>query len=286
MSSDFFWETDAAHRFTQFGHGPHYPEAYLGRTVLGRTPWEIPAASPGDADWAAVRSAMDQHLPLRDFEFARRLGEELRYFTVSGEPRFASDGAFQGYRGVGRDTTEIALARERISSLAFTDPLTGLANRTSLAASLEQAVSRARRRNGKLAVLYVDLDGFKPINDAHGHDTGDALLIETARRLRKQLRSSDLIARHGGDEFLVVLEDIADPKPVTVVAQKLLAELGRPYALAGRELHVTASIGVSVLPDDAMDARVLMKHADMAMYAAKQAGKNTLRFYASGAGPG
>src|SRR5690349_21206512 len=227
----------------------------------------------------AVRTAMDHHRPVRNFEFARRLGEDLRYFTVSGAPRFTAGGAFQGYRGVGRDTTELAQARERMSSLAFTDALTGLANRTSLGASLEQAVSRARRRSSKIAVLYIDLDGFKQVNDAHGHDTGDALLVETARRLRKHLRASDLIARQGGDEFLVVLEDLQDLRPVETVAKKLLAELGRPYALAGHELGVTASIGISVLPDDAADARTLLKHADTAMYAAKQAGKNTLAFY-------
>src|SRR4051794_2422654 len=286
LSSDFFWETDAAHRFTQFVHGQNYPEAHLGRAVVGRAPWDIPSAYPEQTDWAAVRQAMDQHRPVRDFEFERRLGEDLRYFTVSGEPRFTASGAFEGYRGVGRDTTELALARERMSSLAFTDPLTGLANRTSLGASLEQAVNRARRRSSsKIAVLYIDLDGFKQVNDVHGHDTGDALLVETAQRLRKHLRSSDLIARHGGDEFLVVLEDLQDLRPVEIVAKKLLAELGRPYALAGQELGVTASIGISVLPDDAVDARTLLKHADTAMYAAKQAGKNTMSFYNAGNNP-
>ena len=283
LSSDFFWETDEAHRFTQFVHGPNYPEAYLGRAMLGKRPWDIPSEYPDDAGWAAVRGAMDEHLPLRDFEFARRLGDELRYFTVSGEPRFTASGAFDGYRGVGRDSTEMARARERISSLAFTDPLTGLANRTSLAASLEHAVNRARRRASKIALLFIDLDGFKQVNDLHGHDAGDALLAEAARRLRRQLRASDLVARHGGDEFLVMLEDMQDPRTVEIVAKKLLAELGRPYALAGEELDVTGSIGISVLPDDAVDARALLKHADTAMYAAKQAGKNTFRFYSAAA---
>src|SRR5712671_6922587 len=225
---------------------------------------------------------MDQHLPFRDFEFARALRDMTRYFSVSGEPRFAADGSFLGYQGVGRDITEIALARERISSLAYSDPLTGLANRTSLGPSLEQSVQRARRRNGKLALVFIDLDGFKQINDAHGHDAGDALLIEMATRLRQHLRASDLTARLGGDEFLVVLEDIQDLGPVDTVARKLLAEVMRPYPLDGIELQVTASIGISVLPDDAVDAATLMKHADTAMYAAKQAGKNTVRFYSSG----
>jgi diguanylate cyclase (GGDEF)-like protein/PAS domain S-box-containing protein len=281
LSSDFFWETDEAHRFTQLVHGPNYPDSYMGRgAVLGKTSWDIPAVSPDEAGWAQLRSTVDRRLPVRDFEFARRIPDgTVRYFSVSGEPRYAEDGRFLGYRGVGRDITEIALARERISSLAYSDPLTGLANRTSLGPSLEQAVQRARRRNSKLAVVFIDLDGFKQVNDIHGHDAGDALLIEVAARLRKHLRSSDLIARLGGDEFLVVLEDIQDLVPVEAVSRKLLAELARPFALATGEVQVTASIGVSALPDDAMDGAALMKHADTAMYQAKQAGKNTLQFY-------
>jgi len=285
LSSDFFWETDDAHRFTQLVHGPHYPEAYMGRSaVLGKTSWELPAESPDEAGWAALRATVDQRLPVRDFEFARRMADgTVRYFSVSGEARYAADSRFLGYRGVGRDITEIALARERISSLAYSDPLTGLANRTSLGPALEQAVQRSRRRNSKLAVVFLDLDGFKEVNDLHGHDAGDALLIEVAARLRKHLRASDLIARLGGDEFLVVLEELQDLGPVETVSRKLLAEMDRAFVLAAGEVRVTASIGISVLPDDAVDASALMKHADTAMYMAKQAGKNTLRFYSAGA---
>jgi diguanylate cyclase (GGDEF)-like protein len=187
---------------------------------------------------------------------------------------------------VGRDVTEIALARERIASLAYSDPLTGLANRTSLLPALDQAVQRARRKNSRIALVFLDLDGFKEINDLYGHDAGDALLIELAGRLRDNLRSSDLIARLGGDEFLVVLEEVQDPAPVETVANKLLAETVLPYSLPGQGTNapasVTASIGISIFPDDAADAGALMKHADMAMYAAKQAGKNCVRFYSSG----
>ena len=128
-------------------------------------------------------------------------------------------------------------------------------------------------------VVFLDLDGFKQINDAFGHDAGDALLVEVGARLRRHLRSGDLVARLGGDEFLVVLEDVQDLAPVEAVAKKLLAEIVHPYRLAGREANVTASIGLSVFPDDAADAAALMKHADTAMYAAKQKGKNTYSFY-------
>jgi len=283
MSSDFFWETDEAHRFTQLVHGPNYLPVEMGRGVIGKATWELPCESPDEAGWTAHRAQLDEHVAFRDFEFARRMPDGIvRYLSISGDPRFSPEGAFTGYRGVGRDITEIALARERIASLAYSDPLTGLANRTSLLPALEQAVQRARRKNAKLAVVFLDLDGFKQINDVYGHDAGDALLIELAARLRDNLRASDLVARLGGDEFLVVLEEVQDAGPVETVANKLLLETVRPYALPGAQASVTASIGISIFPDDAADASALMKHADIAMYAAKQAGKNTCRSYSSG----
>jgi diguanylate cyclase (GGDEF)-like protein/PAS domain S-box-containing protein len=283
MSTDFYWETDESHRFTQLVHGPNYLPAEMGRGVFGKAAWELPYESPDESGWAAHRARLEEHVPFRDFEFARRMPDGLvRYLSISGDPRFSPEGAFIGYRGVGRDITEIALARERIASLAYSDPLTGLANRTSLMPALDQAVQRARRKNSKLAVVFLDLDGFKEINDVYGHDAGDALLIELAGRLRDNLRSSDMIARLGGDEFLVVLEEVQDPAPVETVAKKLLVETVRPYSLPGAQASVTASIGISMFPDDAADATALMKHADMAMYAAKQAGKNCCRFYSSG----
>ena len=191
---------------------------------------------PDEAGWAAHRDALDQHKPFRDFEFARRMPDGVvRVLSISGDPRFGPQGAFVGYRGVGRDVTEIALARERIASLAYSDPLTGLANRTSLLPALDQAVQRARRKGSRLAVVFLDLDGFKEINDLYGHDAGDALLIELAGRLRDNLRSSDLIARLGGDEFLVVLEDVQDSAPVETVAKKLLVETVRPYSRPGAQ---------------------------------------------------
>jgi diguanylate cyclase (GGDEF)-like protein/PAS domain S-box-containing protein len=282
MSSDFFWETDVQHRFIDLVQGA----GYAGKMdqVRGKTPWELPSSHPDAAGWSAIRATMDAHAPFRDFEFGRpRADGTLRYFSVSGEPHFAADGSFVGYRGVGRDITDIALARERIASLAYHDALTGLDNRISLGPALEKAVERTRRRGSKIAGLFLDLDGFKQINDLHGHDAGDRLLIEAARRLRTSLRASDPVARLGGDEFFVVLEDVHDAAPVERVAQKLLSALEQPYDIGvGKEVRVSASIGVSMFPDDAGDAGTLMKHADMAMYGAKQAGKNAYRFFISG----
>jgi diguanylate cyclase (GGDEF)-like protein/PAS domain S-box-containing protein len=284
MSSDFFWETDAQHRISSIVHGPSYAAAQVGRGAIGQTPWGIPSARPDQAGWAAHKATLDNQLPFRDFEFARTMPDGgTRYFMVSGQPQFSKDGSFLGYRGVGRDVTEIARARERIASLAYSDALTGLANRTSLTPALEQAIERARRHSSRLAGVFIDLDGFKQINDVHGHAAGDAFLIEVGRRLRRSLRASDLVARLGGDEFFVVLEEMQDKAAVERILAKLVAELLRPYDLhGGAKARVSASLGVSFYPDDAADPTTLMEHADKAMYTAKQAGKNAYCLYSGG----
>jgi diguanylate cyclase (GGDEF)-like protein/PAS domain S-box-containing protein len=271
MSSDFFWETDALHHLLGMAHGSG--ELQSVDLFLG------------PEGWAALRETMDTRRPFRDVELARRQEDgTTRYYAVSGEPQLAADGRFVGYRGVGRDITDIALARERIASLAYSDALTGLDNRSSLVPTLEKAIERTRRRGTKLAGLFVDLDGFKQINDAHGHDAGDRLLIEVGRRLRAGLRSSDPVARLGGDEFFIVLEDLSDAAPAERVAQKILAAILEPYELGpAAQGRLTASIGISLYPDDAGDASTLMKHADTAMYQAKEAGKNAYSLFGRGA---
>src|ERR1044071_8355671 len=194
MSSDFFWETDVGHRFVEVVHGPQYAER-MGR-VVGHAAWALPHLHPDEAAWAAHRATMDEHKPFRDFEFGRSWADgTVRYLSITGEPRFEPDGSFLGYRGVGRDVTDIALARERIATLAYRDALPALDTRASLFPALEKSVERSRRRASRLAGLFLDLDGFKEVNDAHGHDAGDRLLVEAARRLRAVLRSGDLVAR-------------------------------------------------------------------------------------------
>jgi diguanylate cyclase (GGDEF)-like protein/PAS domain S-box-containing protein len=281
MSSDFFWEADAEHRFTQLVHGPEY-KATFAAVIVGKAAWELTSATPDEAGWARLRETLDARQPFREFEFGRpRPDGGVRYFSVSGEPRFSAEGGFLGYRGIGRDITELVLAREHVATLAYSDPLTGLANRTSLGPAFEQAIERARRRAARLGALFIDLDGFKQINDAHGHQAGDRFLVEVARRLRANLRASDLVARLGGDEFFAVLEDVQDADTIETVARKLLSEIMRPYDLGpGMQAVVSASIGISIFPDDAADAGTLMRHADRAMYEAKRAGKNDFRFYA------
>jgi diguanylate cyclase (GGDEF)-like protein len=172
-------------------------------------------------------------------------------------------------------------AEERVRFVATHDALTSLPNRVMFGQRLDHAIAQAQRHGRRLAVLFLDLDRFKVINDTLGHESGDALLREVARRLTQSLRATDTVARLGGDEFVVLLEDLPEPLFVATVAQKIIAALGEGYVLAGREYHVTASVGASTFPDDAADAQTLLKNADMAMYRAKEQGRNTFQFYSS-----
>lgn len=167
-----------------------------------------------------------------------------------------------------------------LRAAAVTDPLTGLPNRHALGTCLDHAMALSRRKSRPLALLFVDLDGFKAVNDTYGHECGDRVLAEIARRVASCTRDMDTVARLGGDEFVVVMEDLEDPRFAATLAAKVLAAVAQPIVVDGHTLHVTASIGISVYPGDGADAGALMRHADMAMYAAKSAGKNGVCYYA------
>jgi diguanylate cyclase (GGDEF)-like protein len=170
-------------------------------------------------------------------------------------------------------------ADERIEYLASHDSLTSLPNREMFNGLLRYAIEAAHRYQRRFAVLFIDLDRFKVINDSLGHDAGDMLLVEIANRLRQTLRKSDAVARLGGDEFVVILEETADSNDIEGIARNLLSVLSEPLQLSGHECHTTASIGIAVYPTDGTDVLTLTKNADMAMYLAKEDGKNAFRFF-------
>ncbi|MBI2305970.1 MAG: EAL domain-containing protein [Rhodocyclales bacterium] len=190
-----------------------------------------------------------------------------------------------------RDVTERQELQAHIRYLAYHDALTGLPNRTMFSAALSKALARARRHDRRLALMFLDLDRFKNINDTLGHDAGDSLLREMAQRLSHCLRAGDviarigteddLVARLGGDEFIVLVEDIDDVAQVDRIARKILATLVGECRIEGHPVHVTASIGISIFPDDGNDELTLMKHADIAMYRAKAHGKDNYQFYSA-----
>ncbi len=167
--------------------------------------------------------------------------------------------------------------RRRVHHLALHDPLTGLPNRRLFNDRMEQLISRASRNDGRFALLYLDLDGFKPVNDRHGHEVGDAVLAEVARRLGGALRRSDSVARIGGDEFMLILPDTADAAGASHIAEKIIERIGEPMQVQGHRLRLGGSIGISLYPADGRSVDALLLNADRAMYAAKQAGGNGVR---------
>ena len=177
-----------------------------------------------------------------------------------------------------------ALAIERheekahIAQLAYFDTLTGLPNRTRLGGEIDDCIARAANENRRMAVLFLDVDNFKDVNDTLGHSAGDALLVEIARRLQKQLRAGDIVSRLGGDEFVVILND-CEAAHASAVADRILAALAQPIEIDAMALPVSASIGISLFPEDGRDREALLKHADTAMYEAKNAGRGTHRFF-------
>ncbi len=178
-----------------------------------------------------------------------------------------------------RTQAELRRSQERMAHLAHHDFLTGLPNRVLLGDRIAQAILLAQRRGTRLAVLFLDLDNFKHINDSLGHSIGDTLLQSVAGRLRACVRHSDTVSRQGGDEFVILMQEDKYEEDAGMPAQEILAAMALPHTIAGHELHVTTSIGISVYPADAKDAEALIKNADTAMYHAKERGRNTYQFF-------
>lgn len=189
------------------------------------------------------------------------------------------NGEIVGVHGIARDVTQARLYQRQIEHLATHDPLTGLLNRYSLYDRLEHAIACSRRDNTQTGILFMDLNRFKQINDSLGHDRGDMLLEEIARRLLKSVREGDTVARLGGDEFVIVMENIHDIEEMVRVSDIILNNISATVHLDGHELSVTTSIGGSVYPKDGENVTTLLKHADLAMYQAKEMGSGSFRFY-------
>jgi len=208
----------------------------------------------------------------------RRNGEAfLEWMTINriDDP----SGKAVRYVSVFHDITEMYNKDEHIRHLAYHDALTGLPNRILMQDRLQHAVNRCRREKSRLSVTFIDLDRFKSINDSLGHDVGDLLLQEVAQRISARLRAMDTVARLGGDEFVILMEDLQAVDDCACLAQDLIAEIARPIMLREHRIEIGASMGMAFFPEDGDDPLELMKRADMAMYAAKAAGRNTYRFF-------
>jgi diguanylate cyclase (GGDEF)-like protein/PAS domain S-box-containing protein len=191
----------------------------------------------------------------------------------------SKEGKLLGFLGSLSDISELKKAQIQMENLAFYDPLTGLANRRLFKNRLAKSVKSVQRTNSSIALLFLDLDQFKRINDTLGHDIGDALLKEIARRLDNNVRENDTVCRIGGDEFTILLIDVNNTNDVRIVAEKILLSLARPFMLNGQEIMSTVSIGITMTPEDSIEPNTLMKNADLAMYRAKELGRNNFQFF-------
>ncbi|WJW74417.1 EAL domain-containing protein [Thiohalobacter sp. IOR34] len=213
-----------------------------------------------------------------EFIGQRRNGERFWVEAILSPVRDEA-GKITHYLGIEEDITQRKQYEEQLVKQANFDALTGLPNRLLGMDRLQQALVHGRRQQLKTVLLFLDLDHFKNVNDTLGHSYGDLLLVEAARRIRNCVREEDTVARLGGDEFVVILSDVRDAAATESLAEKICQVLSSPYRLAGRELHISVSIGITVAPDDSTDVNTLLRNADTAMYRAKAAGRNGFQYY-------
>jgi diguanylate cyclase (GGDEF)-like protein/PAS domain S-box-containing protein len=260
-----------------------HPGLYAGTTEQGHA--VLAADISSDTRWAdhggaALRAGLRACWAVPILGTSKpMLGVLAAYFSEPREPSAHELKLIDRIGNIAKIALERDEAEQRIRQLAHYDELTGLPNRVMFNQALEHALLNARREVSGVALLFVDLDRFKNINDTLGHDAGDRLLRQVAERLKLCLRATDLVARFGGDEFMVMLESLGDPRYAAAVAAKLLAAIAQPLMLGQQEFHLSASIGISAFPDDGEDPRMLQKNADIAMYRAKERGRNCWHFY-------
>jgi len=230
------------------------------------------------AQQAWNRLVVEQESIALELRLVRRDGSHTWIHLLAGALH-DRNGELLGYLGAISDISELKAAQIQMENLAFYDPLTGLANRRLFKNRLEKAVKSVLRSGSSMALMFLDMDQFKRINDTLGHDAGDILLKEVAVRLNATVRENDTVSRIGGDEFTILLTDVHQTADVLIVAEKLLRSLAKPIRIKGQDIVTTVSIGITMTPEDSTDVNTLMKNADLAMYRAKELGRNNFQFY-------
>jgi diguanylate cyclase (GGDEF)-like protein/PAS domain S-box-containing protein len=271
--------TDAEQRILRVNSAFTAVTGYTEAEVAGRTPRILKSGRQDAAFYQQMWQAIATTGHWRGEIWNRNKGGELYAEILNVSAVEDGLGRVTNYIGVFSDISDLKAAQRRLEALANFDALTGLPNRALLADRLRQAISTARRQQQLLAVVFLDLDGFKEVNDELGHETGDRLLVEVARRLAGAVRGGDTVARLGGDEFVLLLVGLADMAEMEPVLNRVLTEVAQPYRIEGRELLLSASMGVAVYPVDEADPDTLLRHADQAMYQAKQSGRNRFLFF-------
>jgi len=214
------------------------------------------------------------------WEGRMRDGMKIHWLHIEAHHTVLANGEILS-NGIAYDITQTKEHEAQLNTLANYDSLTGAPNRKLLMDRLQQAISQAKRNKTSIAVIFLDLDGFKPVNDTYGHDVGDKLLIEIAQRLSGNLRGGDTVARIGGDEFVLLMLGLEQFNQYEIALQRILESINQPVLIDEKIVTVSASIGVSQFPSDAVDPDILLRLADQSMYSAKQSGKNKYKFYSS-----
>src|SRR5437764_11488176 len=280
VSSEYVCEAEAEWRYSYLSERVEALLGYSRSELLGRRAWDFVPLGEERAirEWFANHGGEGR--PFRDLvhRVMTKSGGVI-WQSMSGLPLTDAEGRWCGYRGMAADVTARKLAEARIEQLATRDALTGLANRVLLAEHTAEAIAAAARTRSELALLAIDLDRFKLVNGTLGHVAGDALLRAVAERLSNAARREDMLGRLGGDDFVLLWQGLKSREEAASLGTRLLAILGRPFTVEGRTLAVNASIRVACYPADGRDFTELLEHADAAMYAAKEAGRGTFRFY-------
>ncbi|MBN8443780.1 MAG: EAL domain-containing protein [Dechloromonas sp.] len=252
---------------------------YSAEEVIGRNPRVLGSGRQSRAFYTRMWESINADGHWQGEVWNRRKNGEIFPELLTINAIRDHQGRLTNYAALFSDISEVKENQQRIRDLAYYDPLTGLPNRRLLDDRLQVELAHASRHQRKVAVIFVDLDRFKRINDSLGHEVGDQLLVEVASRLRHCLRDDDTVARMGGDEFVVVMSDLDGPDGALHAASRMTAALRSPITVDGRELVVTCSIGISLYPDDGKDSSTLIKNADVAMYRAKAEGRNAFQLY-------
>lgn len=279
-TTDWIWEVNEHAVYTYASPRIKDILGYLPAEIIGKTPFDLMPPDEAERVAASYKILAKERSSIVAMENINRHKDgHLVILETNGVPIYDENGDFQGYRGIDRDITDRKKNEQDLEQLAHYDYLTGLPNRALFFDRLQQSLARAPWHDRKVAVMFLDLDRFKIINDTLGHDTGDQLLAEVATRLSGIVRDGDTVARLGGDEFAIILDDVAESGDMPRIAQSIHAALEKPVRVKEQELYVTTSIGISCYPDDGDDPKLLVTRADIAMYYAKAQGRNNYQFY-------
>ncbi|MBB3190308.1 EAL domain-containing protein [Halomonas cerina] len=271
--------TDAETRIEFVNPAFTHMTGYRQEEVVGRTPAMLSSGRHGAAFYRAMWRALQQQSHWRGEIWNRRKDGQLYLELLTITTIRNGQGEVTNYAALFTDITHIRENEEQVRRLAYYDPLTRLPNRRLLEDRLALAIRHARRQHRRLAVIFLDLDHFKQVNDSLGHALGDDLLLKVSRRLRGQLREDDTLARLGGDKFIVLVNELIEIDEATRVARRLIESVSAPFEVGGHLFRVGCSLGISVYPDDGDGVETLVRHADAAMYRAKQEGRNTYRLF-------